>query len=245
MGSMPPTADFYNGRATYFVEMPITVEKDITDMVIPALTGRQLCGQLEFQGAAQMPPQPRAQVQFVRPAQINVQLPVVPIGTDGRFCSAQLPPGKYLPFVIAGGFDWHLNAVMQGGRVVTGEPVEPGGADLKVVFSNRESVVHGSVTNLKGEPASGVDVLIFPADSTHWANFGPWPLQLKASRTDSKGAYKFLNLPEGRYRIVALTEPARDDWTLTENLRRLSTNSGEVEFKPGATLQMNLVARTK
>src|SRR6186997_156484 len=81
-GTIPPTADFYNGKATYFVELPLTLEKNLTDLMIPALTGRQLCGQLEFTGAAEMPPQPRAQVQFVRPAQINSQLPVVPIGAD-------------------------------------------------------------------------------------------------------------------------------------------------------------------
>jgi hypothetical protein len=192
-----------------------------------------------------MPPQPRAQVQFVRPAQITVQLPVVPIGPDGRFCSAQMPPGKYLPFVLAGGFDWHLNAVQQNGAVITGTAIEPGSGDVRVIFSNRDAEVRGHVTNQKGEPVAGADVVVFPAESSRWADFGPWPLQFKTAWTDSKGAYKFLNLPEGRYRIVALSEPARDDWTLTDNLRRLVVNAGEVEFRPGLTVQLNLVARPR
>ncbi len=245
VGSMPPAADFYNGKPTYVVEMPITVDKDIADLIIPILTGRQLCGQLEFAGAAPVPPQPRAWVQFVRPAQINVQLPTVPIGAAGRFCSAQMAPGKYLPLVFAGGVGWHLNSVLQGGRTVTGEAIEPGGADVRVVFSDRDADVHGIVTNQKGEAVAEADVVAFPADSSHWAAFGPAPLQFKAARTDAKGSYTFLNLPEGRYRLVALSEPARDDWTLTENLRRLAVNASEVEFKPGASVLLNLTIRPR
>ena len=245
VGKLPPTADFYNGKPTYIVELPITVDKDIRDLIIPFVTGKQLCGQLEFSGAAQMPPQPRASVQFVRPARINVQLPVVPISPEGRFCSAQMPGGKYLPFVLAGGTGWHLNAVEQGGRNVTGEAIEPGGADLRVLFSNRDADVHGTVTNQKAEPVAGVDVVVFPAESTRWADFGPWPLRLKAARTDAKGVYKLLNLPEGSYRVVALSEPARDDWTLTDNLQRLAVNAGLVEVKPGSSVLLNLVARSR
>jgi hypothetical protein len=56
------------------------------------------------------------------------------------------------------------------------------------------------------------------------------------------GRFALTKLLDGGYLLVAMTSPARDDWTLTENLEKLVSSATLVQISAGVARTVNLLA---
>lgn len=232
------------GLTTYWADWPLTIEKDISGLVVPLRTGRPICGRLVFEGLPASSDQPKVEdvdVWIVRADRSAVEIPVAAVRPDGTFCSIGLPDGKYHARVDGDLGRWRVRNVYQGGRIVNGEPIEAG---EKIIFalSDRETRIDGNVRNAKGEAMPHASVLVFPAEQRLWTDSGPVPLLFRHTRTDVTGRFSLTDLVDGQYLLAALGSPARQDWTLTENLDRIVASATSVQISAGVARTVSLLS---
>lgn len=128
---------------------------------------------------------------------------------------------------------WALKAVMLDGRDITDEPVDVSPAlfktgRLQVVLTNSVTGLTGTTSNDRGEPVSGATVIAFAEDATKWGDQSRF---VQATRPDQSGQFKFVGLPPGAYRVVALEYVEEGDWFDPAFLDRLRGPSTTVKLQ--------------
>ena len=76
--------------------------------------------------------------------------------------------------------------------------------DVIVTVTDKLIAVAGSVTDPQGQPASAAAVIAFPVNRARWINYGWSPIHIGSQATTGAGTYRFQNLPEGEYYLVAV-----------------------------------------
>jgi hypothetical protein len=82
------------------------------------------------------------------------------------------------------------------------ETTVTGPCGIHMVLSDKPGGVHGAVTMGASEPAGGVPVYLEAYDETAHKRV----VDLRSTRTDMHGKYKFAGLAPGTYRLVATFE---------------------------------------
>lgn len=157
----------------------------------------------------------------------NDAAPLPPLFTDGQgqFASSPRPPGRY-----------RLTAKKSGFALTAVSPINLNSTEPLVVRLPRAAAITGRVVDRFGEPAAGVQVMLFssrpqPAPGVLPANQpAPSPQvaplaqiaqimngSLKRVVTDDLGEYRFGGLTEGTYYVAIFT--MRQDATLGMNLQ--------------------------
>jgi len=230
---------------TYWVSLAIDVTRDVSDVLLSLRSGIRLCGHVDFSGSSPLPsPETQAttDIWFVPTDRSNAETPVTSLTAEGRFCSAGLAPGSYQINVMAGFPGWQLASVRQNGRDVTGMPLDLS-TETTVIFTDRSTELRGTIRSRRGDVIPNAFIAVFPAAQTLWPDSGPLPLLLRHARADSAGEFKLTRMVEGKYFVVATSEPLRQDWTLQDNLRRLALVASPIQVELGKSTVVNLVAR--
>jgi hypothetical protein len=85
-------------------------------------------------------------------------------------------------------------------------------------------------------------VLVFPADSGAWADYGAFPRRLRAIRADRNGHFETANLPAGDYLLVAIAEESSANWQDPQVLKRLTPVATPITLGDGDARSVSLKA---
>lgn len=131
-------------------------------------------------------------------------------GEDGTFRLVGVLPDVYLPtFVDSSGVipsGWWLRSVMYDGRDLLDEPLDirdRDADDIVFMFTNRHSELAGTITSADGQPASGIDVVVLPAERAFWRQGAR---RIRITQPASDGSYTFTDLPAGSYHLAVVTD---------------------------------------
>jgi hypothetical protein len=176
------------------------------------------------------------------------------VETDGRFTTAELPPGRYLlpmflslPSSTAAPTNLSEQAIRVGGRDVLGSAIEINGGDVSdvtVVFTDRGPAIAGMVEGGEDLVIFGSRVYIFATDEHYWADCGSgWP-RLRSIPVGTDGRFQDSGLPPGDY-FVAAAIGGEDNWARTEFLRSLVPFATRVTLALGDKASVHVKARPR
>ncbi len=137
---------------------------------------------------------------------------------------------------------WWLKSIAVNGRDVTDEPIDidPSGAMLDIVMTNRASSVRGPVSwNRQRNPRKPV-VVVFVDDDTRWTRPSRF---VGTSEVDDDGRYDVRGLPAGaRYLAVAVEGASRAAVVRPEMLQDLRPLATPLRVEDGGTHELGLTA---
>jgi hypothetical protein len=140
---------------------------------------------------------------FARRKDLDADGPVVPV-IDGRTLLAaghwELAVSAATTFYPASVTNYQAGSANPGaGRADGWNPFNAtGNSVIRVVLSTHPASVHGRVVFSTNNPAPGVPVFLETLDTNPEE-----PPQVRTTRADQNGIYRFAGLPPGRYRVVS------------------------------------------
>jgi hypothetical protein len=235
---------------TLWSEMTIAVaNKDVTDLSLSMRPGVKMSGMLQFNGTAQKPaPETLGGMIGVvlEPADQHQGVPnaVGRVDPSGSFGTIGVPPGRYFVRIKAGLPGWTLQSVTANGRDASVVPVDLQSdfAGVQIIFTDRPSELSGQVTS--DGPVDAATVLVFPAESAAWVDYGSQSRRFANLRVDKSGNFKVQSLPAGDYLAVAIPDKMANDWQNPKFLESLTNEAARVHVRDGEKVTANLkVAR--
>lgn len=165
------------------------------------------------------------------------------VDADGSFHTQALHPGDYDVRISAEGFSLAVTQLKATGAVVSGRQLKMGSepVELNAVVAPAKATVNGSVT-LGGNPASGIFVLMVPADPA--AGREGW----RPNQSDSDGSFSFPRVIPGDYTIVAIEHGWEVEWAKPEVIERYLAKGQKVSVARDAgkiDLKEPLIAQAK
>jgi hypothetical protein len=146
------------------------------------------------------------------------------VESTGRFSIKGVTPGRYKLQVMGGmpsGFI--LSSAVFNGQDILDIPLEISGVappgDGVVTVSSKTTDISGQIQDAAGGPASGVTVIVYPAEERLWV---PEARRIQAVRPSTAGNYQFRNLPPGDYRLIAVSDIEPGRWYDPALLRQLA-----------------------
>lgn len=239
MANNPQLAALMGGRGagpaspsdslTLFADVPLSVERDITDLAITLSTGASVSGRVEFIGTATVPPFTGVTVGLTPATGPPFAFRPTAALEDGRFSTSGYPAGKYL--VTAGGRTpgWFLKSAMVNGVDALEQPFDLTAENIGnviVTFTDRQSAISGTVIDASSSPVQAT-VIVFPAAYREWIARGMSARLTRNARTPAKGTFSIPDLPARDYLIVALADdqvPDLQNPTVFEALARAATS---------------------
>ena len=221
---------------------------DATDVAVSLRKGLRISGRAEFAGGA-----PKPTLQELR------ALPIVMDSFDGRsvatpqayraqfmadgsFSTTGLIAGRYLLRLDRAPKGWTLKSAMLNGRDICDVPVVLTNDDvsgLVLTFTDRPTIVAGSVRDGAGRADIDAIVLIYPADG-NWTEQGPSARRFRGVRVARDGAFSTAGLPAGDYFAVAISDAYADNWQDPVFLRQLARAAARVALADGQSLTLSL-----
>ncbi|HUR21635.1 MAG TPA: carboxypeptidase-like regulatory domain-containing protein, partial [Vicinamibacterales bacterium] len=209
-GAAPVSA---SDALTLFAEMPLAVERDVTDLAITLSTGATVSGHVEFAGTAAVPPFTGINLSLSTGGGVTFPVRPANVGEDGRFVTGGLAAGKYFISVSGRTPGWFVKSAMVNGVDALDQPFELSTENIGnvvVTFTDRQSTVSGTVIDAASAPAQGT-VIVFPASYREWIAKGMSPRLMRNVRTQAKGAFSIPGLPARDYLIVAVPDDQMPD----------------------------------
>lgn len=215
----PPIPPPLPTEPTLWGSVPVSVgEADITGVTVTLRTGLRVTGRVEFEGTRNPPAPEQLQRMSVtlQPLDARTAGIVTPgrVTADQQFRTLGYPPGRYLVGGGGAGADWTLKAAMLGGRDVSDEPLEIAGEDVGgvvLVFTDRPTLLSGTVRNAQSQGDPDADVVVFPANHQLWKEVVS-PRRARRLRTSKTGTYSIQGLPPGEYYIAAIASTSSREW---------------------------------
>jgi hypothetical protein len=232
--------------------------REVTNLVVPLRPSVKISGRVEFAEGA--PPQnlhlgltahsAEGDLSLGQPRGSGVMTPggmtfEVTGLVGGRYI---LTAGRSLMFSAASGkvegYDGPLAmmSIMSGGRDVidTGFDGSTGADfdDVVITLTTKVPALSGVVRDNNG-PASSV-VMAFPVERERWVGYGLEPRRFRTVPSGFDGKFKFSDLPQGEYFVVAVDAKHVDQWVDPKFLAAASTGATRVALKWGETITRDL-----
>jgi uncharacterized protein (DUF2141 family) len=157
------------------------------------------------------------------------------IDESGAFKTYGLPPGKY--FVRIGAPPgWSVKSITSEGRDVSEAPIDLRAADLAnvvITFTDRPTKLTGVARTGEGYADPDALIVVFPADSSGWTDYGLNSRRMRSARTTKTGAYTVTGLPSGDYCVAAIKEDAYGQWQDPQVLEELSRRGTQIRLADG------------
>ena len=219
---------------------------DISGLVVTLQEGFKLSGRLEFLGSRARPtPSALTQISIVvdpadgRPQ--NQPGPAQRPTPDGRFTTHSFLPGKY--FLRAAGVmsGWTLQSINVNGVEATETPIDltQNISGVIVTFTDQISDVRGVARKISPEDEAPA-VLVFPANSAAWKDFGANPIRMRRTVAAAGGSFSFGTLPPGDYLAIAVPEEFSGEWQDPAYLEVLSRTAVRFSLSPGERRTLDL-----
>ncbi len=151
-----------------------------------------------------------------------------------RLVVDRVPPGWMVKTITAGGVDVTDATLSFGTR-------DESLSDVEVVLTNRVTRLAGTVTDARGQPATGYTVLIFPTDRDRWYVGSRF---FRRSSGGESGMFVVTGLPPGSYDVAPVTglgalREGGDAWQDPEVLDSLAFRATHVTLADGQQLSVS------
>jgi hypothetical protein len=256
--SEPPAAGGVTRRTfqivdgpTLWASLPIAVNRtSLSGLTVPLRRGYRVSGQIAFEGAA---PKPgvldalRGSVGRFEPLDDRIRsstgvsdLLRIANDPEGRLKSYELPPGQYY-LTLYSPPGWTLKSAMLSGRDVSVVPfdLQSDIASLAVTYSDRTSILRGTVRSPKGIPDGSAEVLVFPEEAVASTYSGSMR-KFRAARANAQGTYDFQGLSAGNYFAVAVAAETAEDFPSLTLVRALAAVATRVTMEHGLSKTLDL-----
>jgi hypothetical protein len=212
----------------------------MNDVVLNLQPGMTVSGNVTFVSSAISPPTDLTRVRVTIQARGSQTMemggiPPALVDANGHFTITGVPPGQYMlqanagngGLVAQGGTGrgggaatggaqtagWTLKSAMVGGRDSLDFPlvVQPNNdvTGAVLTFTDRSQELSGTLQDSTGRPTSDYTIIIFPADKNYWM---PQSRRIQSARPSTDGKYSFRGLPQGDYRLIAVTDVETGEW---------------------------------
>jgi hypothetical protein len=237
------------GGFTLWSTQTITVgERDLTDLSITLQHGFRIGGRAEFVGTSAPPTadEVRRMSATFDPADARPLVTATVMrgqfDNDGYLSSYQLPPGRYYVRINGVPAGWTFKSAMLNGRDLSNTPVmlDRDVTNLSITFTDAPSELAGQVHDGSGVPDSSATVLVFPADSAAWIDYGAFPRRLREIRVGRDGFYRTAGLPAGEYLVVAVAAESTANWQDPPVLKSLARVATSVVVTEGESRSVTL-----
>ncbi|MEO7190443.1 MAG: carboxypeptidase-like regulatory domain-containing protein [Vicinamibacterales bacterium] len=108
---------------------------------------------------------------------------------------------------------WRLKSAVVDGRDVLDFPLEIGPgqevASALLTFTDKSQQLSGTIQDTAGRPTADFAIIVFPSDKRYWL---PQSRRILSTRPDTDGKFTFGSLPEGDYRLTAVTDVEPGEW---------------------------------
>jgi protocatechuate 3,4-dioxygenase beta subunit len=228
---------------------PVTVgDADVAGIALTLREGLTVSGRLEFSGSKPRPdPQRLSQVPIVIEPVGGRETtpqngPPSRVQPDGRFVSAPKVPGKY--FVRVGGppNGYIVQSVMANGVDATEVPIDLASsvANVVVTFTDLVPTIAGTVRGIPTD-ADPPAIVLFPADTTAWKDFGVNPARMRMTRAGVQtGTFSFGSIVAGDYYAIAIRDEYSSDWMNPGFLEVLARSAQRFTLSPGEKRTVDL-----
>ncbi len=231
---------------TWFADVPLSLEKSVTDLVVPLQAGSRIRGRVVFEGRSTLPPAEvlntvlmhvyHAGARELSPSVLGI--PTGAVDAQGRFETVGLPPGQYVldPYARVDNTPYAVTSVRANGREVLADGLEVGTTDLTdvvVTFSDRTWEIAGAVRNQDGRTVPGARVIVFPRNPAdrHLAGFDTQRRALHVV-ADRSGVFQASGPFAGEHLAVAVATPP-EFWMAPEYLETLVPRATPVRLELG------------
>jgi hypothetical protein len=232
---------------TLWAILPVSVgTTDVRGVDVALRPGARITGRVEFNGTTEKPTGDRLRAISVivdaadgRSAGggITAQstLSRGQIDANGGLRTYQLPAGKYLVRATGTG-GWTFAGAWHDGRDVSAVPLEVTGTDVSDVvlkFTDRPAELAGTVRDTNQTVATSGVVLLFPADSRAWTDYGPSARHFRSASLGPSGTYKFSAVAVGDYVMVAIGGGVPAEWQDPAFLKKAAAAAARVTIAEG------------
>jgi hypothetical protein len=233
------------GRPVYWFNQRLTVGgDDLQNLVVALRPALRVEGRIVARRAMSEPPRsevPRGVVVFESATGAPDQFAVE---TQTEQFATVASAGRYIVRPTAFG-GWFIESITLDGKDITERPFDLDGdaTSFVITYTNQPSKVSGSVKDARGSAATDAMVLVFPADSQRWIDYGKSPRMLRAVDVTPAGTYTFDHLVAGEYFIVAIGTSQAEGWRDPEMLKTLSSRAERLSVgagSPARTLDLTL-----
>jgi len=236
-----------------WASVPVSVsDTDVHGLALTLREGLTVSGKLEFSGS-----RPRPDVQRLAQSQIMIepadgrqleydQGPPSRVQSDGRFTTTGRLPGRYFirPGGVAGG--WSLQSITANGIDVTDSPIDLSTSSVSnvvITFTDLTQDLRGTVTGIP-QGAEPPGVVVFPADSNAWKNFGVNPTRMRMTRASGPGGqFGTGSLPPGDYYMVAIPDEYSGEWQDPAYLELLARAATRFSLTPGERKTLDITVQ--
>ena len=242
----PPISD----DPTMFAELPVAVgNADVTDVLVTLQRGARMTGRLEFDGTRERPD--RAALTRITialagadptssPVFSQLSAPPPPGRADetGAFKTYGMAAGRYTVRVSGIPQGWTLRSVTTDGRDISEVPIDLRSADVTnvvVTFTDRSTTLTGTARGSSGNADPDAVVVVLPADSPGWSEYGLNPRRVRSTRAGRNGAYTLSGLPPGEYHVAAIHDDTFPQWQDPRVLEEIARSGSLVRLAEGDT----------
>ena len=220
---------------------------DVEGLVIVAGSGGTIRGQLVTDDGSALPSNVErllVRAQSLGPA-VRLIAPGADLGRVNKDGTFEITGVFGEAFVRVGRLtgDWTLKAVELEGRDIADEPIDVAHAGtvsgVRVILTNRPTVLRGGLTNEKREPVDGT-VVVFAEDAAHWREGSRL---IRSARPDQNGEFSVKGLPPGEYLIAALDYVQDGQWNDPEFLEGLRRRAERITFAEAESKRVDLILK--
>jgi hypothetical protein len=230
--------------------MPVSVgETPVTGLTVTLQRGFRVRGRLEFDGATPVPADATRRVLITLerldpPPMDAVGLLRATIESSGAFGSYELPTGRYVIQLRGSVPGWTFDNATRGGVDLSDVPFELSADldDVVIRFTDRPSLLRGTVRTAAGEADASAQVLVFPAAAAS-AERTDSTRRLRATRVGADGTYGISGLPAGDYLVVAVPDETAADFPSAALLKTLLPRAMRVTIPANGTVTRDLSTR--
>jgi uncharacterized GH25 family protein len=216
-------------------------DEDVVGVGLALQEGFTISGRFEFTGSRPKPDAQRMTQVPVIVEPVDGRVDFLQNGApsratqDGRFTTSPRLPGKYLLRVGGAPSGFIVQSITVNGVDATEVPIDLTQSVNSVVITFTDLIASFSGTVRGIVPGSDPPVVVlFPADSTGWKDFGINPARMRMTRAGMSGVFSFGSLIRGDYFAAAIKDEVSSEWqdpafleVLSRTAERFTLGAGE------------------
>jgi hypothetical protein len=200
-----------------FAQQPLVVTGgDVSGISVDLAAGATITGTITFQPTQTAAPSDFARVRVSAPSidqSVPGASPTSRVDNGGHFTLDGVPSGLHLIRSNGAPAGWTLKSVTVNGREIIDTPIEVRAGEtlnnVGLIFTDKSTLISGTVANDRGTPLTDYTVLAFPTDETLWR---PQARQIMTARPDQNGKFQIAGLPSGDYYLVLVDPAEQGEW---------------------------------
>lgn len=247
------TTETDNSSALWARESFTVAPGNPTNVILRLRSSGRITGRLAFEGNIdELDPSALRTLLLADPVDgsSRLGLPMATIARDDpsrSFAITGVLPGAYFLRQGMPGL-WTIKSVQHNGREHLDVPIDISDGrsidDVVVTLTTEGATIAGSVVPARGgEPVTGDEVVVFPADARFWSSFGVKAPRMRAVPLAPDGRFSASGLPAGEYLVTTIRSAETATWRRPGELSRLAASSEHVTVDWGATANVTLRGR--